>query len=125
MRTGQGELATRRRMLANAAGPLRTSCFHAERPEQWPTRSKRDLANVGKMDFYDNPPTGRERGSPRPSTGLQCLALPRTSFDMTSEQSRQRLADFGCFMRVAHRNAPDYRIDGLLDFWQIFGKTVF
>jgi len=28
-------------------------------------------------------------------------------------------------MRVAHRNAPDYGIYGLLDFWQIFGKTVF
>ena len=27
--------------------------------------------------------------------------------------------------RVAHRNAPDYGICGLLDFWQIFGKTVF
>src|SRR5882762_3931219 len=30
--------------------------------------------------------------------------------------------DFGCFMRVAHRNAPDYRISGLLEllatFWQ-------
>jgi hypothetical protein len=35
------------------------------------------------------------------------------------------LADLGCFMRVAHRNAPDYGIYGLLDFWQIFGKTVF
>jgi hypothetical protein len=31
-------------------GSLRTSCFHAERPEQWPTRPKRDLANFGKMD---------------------------------------------------------------------------
>ena len=59
------------------------------------------------------------------TTALQCLALPCTSFDMTSEQSRQRLADFGCFMRVAHRNAPDYGIYGLLDFWQIFGKLVF
>jgi len=28
-------------------------------------------------------------------------------------------------MRVAHRNAPDYGIYGLRDFWQIFGKTVF
>ncbi len=31
-------------------------------------------------------------------------------------------------MRVAHRNAPDYGIYGIygpLDFWQIFGKTVF
>jgi len=28
-------------------------------------------------------------------------------------------------MRVAHRNARDYGIYGLLDFWQIFGKTVF
>src|SRR5258708_21561064 len=41
---------------------------------------------------------------------------------MTSEQSRQRVADFGCFMRVAHRNAPDYGIYGLLkllaNFWQ-------
>ena len=30
--------------------------------------------------------------------------------------------DFGCFMRVAHRNAPNYRIYGLLEllanFWQ-------
>src|SRR5258707_8612973 len=30
---------------------------------------------------------------------LQCLALPCTSFDMTGQH------DFGCFMRVAHRNA--------------------
>jgi hypothetical protein len=51
--------------------------------------------------------------------------MPSTSFDVTSQQSRQCLADFGCFMRVAHRNAPDYGIYGLLDFWQIFGKTVF
>jgi hypothetical protein len=58
-------------------------------------------------------------------TVVQCLALRSTSFDMTSQQSRQCLADFGCFMRVAHRNAPDYGIYGLLDFWQIFGKTVF
>jgi len=56
---------------------------------------------------------------------LHCLALPCTSFDMTSEQSRQSLADFEYFMRVAHRNAPDYGTYGLLDFWQIFGKTVF
>jgi hypothetical protein len=28
-------------------------------------------------------------------------------------------------MRVAHRNAPDCEIYSLLDFWQIFGKTVF
>src|SRR6266436_5977912 len=41
-------------------GPLRTSCFYAGRPEQWPTRSQRDLANFGKMDFYDNSPD-RER----------------------------------------------------------------
>jgi hypothetical protein len=26
---------------------------------------------------------------------------------------------------VSARNAPDYGIYGLLDFWQIFGKTVF
>jgi len=28
-------------------------------------------------------------------------------------------------MGVAHRNAPDYGIYGLLDFWQIFGKNGF
>src|SRR5882762_4654598 len=46
----------------------------------------------------------------------------------TKGSARQRFyftSGFGCFMRVAHRNAPDYGIYGLLDFWQIFGKTVF
>src|SRR5260370_36428976 len=28
----------------------------SERPEQWPTRSKRDWQIFGKMDFYDNSP---------------------------------------------------------------------
>ena len=28
-----------------------TSCFQAERPEQWPTRSKRDLANFWQSGF--------------------------------------------------------------------------
>ena len=32
------------------------------------------------------------------------------------------VADFGCFMRVVHRDAPDYGIYGLLEllanFWQ-------
>ena len=66
VRTGQGELANRRRrMLAIAANRSTTSCFHAERPEQWPTRSARFGKFLAKWIFMTIPPTGRESGSPR------------------------------------------------------------
>jgi len=62
VRVEQVELANRRlRMLAIAANRSTTSCFLApsvdardrpsERPEQWPTRSKRDLANFWQNGF--------------------------------------------------------------------------
>src|SRR6266481_2964676 len=46
-----------------------------------------------------------------------------TRCHMPSKQiSKVSEADFGCFMRVAHRKAPDYGIYGLLEllanFWQ-------
>jgi len=53
---------------------------------------------------------------------LHCLA--RLSTCQASNLDKC-LADFGCFMRVAHRNALDDGIYGLLDFWKIFGKMVF
>src|SRR5437660_11460229 len=112
-------------MLANAADRSELLASMRNAPNNRRLGQSEIWQILAKWIFMTIPPTARERGSPRPSTGLQCLALPCTSFGMTSEQSRQRLADFGCFMRVAHRNAPDYGIYGLLDFWQIFGKTVF
>jgi hypothetical protein len=39
--------------------------------------------------------------------------------------SQVSVPDFGCFMRVAHRNAPDFGIHGLLELLANFGKTVF
>src|SRR5258708_6364590 len=75
----------------------------------WFTSSK-------KYTWYQS----RRRDSPRVGWPQPCMF-----FELTSQQSRQCLADFGWFMRVAHRNAPNYGVYGLLDFWQIFGKTVF
>jgi hypothetical protein len=41
---------------------------------------------------------------------------------MIEQINRVSVADFGCFMRVAHREASDYGIYGLLErlanFWQ-------
>jgi hypothetical protein len=48
--------------------------------------------------------------------------MPSERASRIEQINQVSVADFGCFMRIAHRKAPDYGIYGLLEllanFWQ-------
>ena len=56
------------------------------------------------------------------SVVYDALAVPSDLSHVVEQINQVSVADFGCFMRVAHRKAPDYGIYGLLEllanFWQ-------